>query len=126
MLMQYHYGNSLGKLSFVWKIPERIDETQNARVMLQASEEVQKYSTRELLRDFIDKYQHFVTPSKSILLHIYQALTEDSSTALTALHRAVDERVAKAILEIEAPEIILDLQKLNGSHTATHFDDFWA
>ena len=103
---------------------ERIDETQNALVMLQASEVVQKYSTPEMHRDFIDKYQHFVTPSKSILCHMYQALTEDSSNAPTALQRDVDERVAKAILEIESPEIILDLRKLNGSPTATHFDDF--
>ena len=72
-------------------VPERIDETQNARVMLQASEEVQKYSTQEMRRDFIDKYQPFVTPSKSILRHMYQALTEDSSSAPTALQRAMDE-----------------------------------
>lgn len=124
--MQYPYGNNLGTLSFVWKIPEQADETQNARVMLQASEDIQKYSTREMRRDFIDKYQHFFTPSESILRHMYQALSEDSSSAPTALQRAVDERVAKAILEIEAPEIILDLRKLNGSPTAMHFDDFWA
>ena len=64
---------------------------ENARVMLQASEDVQRYSTREMRRDFIDKYQHFVTPSKSILCHMYQALSEDPSSAPTALQRAMDE-----------------------------------
>ena len=125
MLMQYPYGNNLGTLSFAWKVPQQADETLNARVMLQASQDVQKYSTREMRRDFIDKYQLFVTPSKSILRHMYQDLTEDSSSAPTALQRAVDERVAKALLEIEAPEIIHDLRKLNGNPKATHFDDFW-
>ena len=126
MLMQYPYGNNLGTLSFIWKVPQQADETQNARVMLQASQDVQKYSTREMRREFINNYQRFVSPSKSILRHMYQALTDDASSAPTAQQRAVDERVAKALLEIEAPEIIFDLRKLNGNPKATHFDDFWA
>ena len=125
MTMKYPYGNRLGTLSFVWKVPEEVDETKNARVMLQMTEEIAKHSTREMRRDFIEKYQRFATASKSLLRSIYHDLTEDSSSAPTLAQKEVDERVAKAVLMLEDPEILLDLRKLNGNPKATHFDDFW-
>lgn len=53
MIMKYPYGNRLGTLSFVWKVPEEADETKNARVMLQVTQEIKKYSTREMRRDLL-------------------------------------------------------------------------
>ena len=37
----------------------------------------------------------------------------------------VDSRVVKAILEVNDPQIILDLRECNGKVNASHFDKFW-
>lgn len=39
--------------------------------------------------------------------------------------KIVNEQVAKAVLSLADPEIILDLRQLNGNPKSTHFDDFW-
>ena len=91
MKMIYPYGNRLGTLTFVWK-------------------QISKYSTREMRRDFIEKHQRFATTSKSILRSIYHDLTDDSSSAPTAAQKAVDERVAKAVLSVGDPDVLIDLR----------------
>ena len=37
----------------------------------------------------------------------------------------VDSRVTKAILEVNDPQLILDLRECNGKVNASHFDKFW-
>ena len=125
MVMKYPHGNCLGTLCFIWKITEQIDETRNASVVLQLSQEVHKFSTREMRREFTGKYHHVASISKSILRSIYRDLTDDSSASESMLQREVDERVAKAVLAVESPDIMLDLRKLNGKPKSTHFDVFW-
>ena len=61
------YGNRLGTLSFDWKVSEEAVETRNSRVILQVSKQIAEYSTREMRRDLIEKYQHFAKTSKSIV-----------------------------------------------------------
>ena len=126
MIMKYPHGNSLGTLCFIWRILEQVDETQNAGVILRLSREVHKFSTREMRRDFAEKYHHVANTSKSILRSIYRDLTDDSFTAESVLQQKVDERVAKAVLAVESPDIMLDLRKLNGRPKSAHFDEFWA
>ena len=46
VMMKYPHGNSLGTLCFIWKVPDQVDDTRNARLMLQLGQEVHKYSTR--------------------------------------------------------------------------------
>ena len=80
--MKYPYGNRLDTISFMWKVPEEGDETKNARMVLQVTKEIAKYSTWE---NFIEKYRCFATVSKGtcILQCIYHDFTEDSSSAPT-------------------------------------------
>ena len=101
-------------LCFIWRVPELIDDAQNARLMLHLSQEVHHYSTREMRKEFSEKYYATEGVSKSILRCIYKNLTDDSSSAPTLLQGDVDERVAKAVLAVENPDIILDLRSLNG------------
>ena len=70
MMMKYPYGIRLGTPTFIWRASEEADETRNSRVLLQVTKEIAKYSTREMRRNFIEKYQHFTT-SKSILQSIF-------------------------------------------------------
>ena len=37
----------------------------------------------------------------------------------------VDEQVAKAMIELDDPEVILDLRKCNGNPKSSLFDPFW-
>lgn len=126
MIMKYPHGNSLGTLCFVWKVPEQIDETQNAQVTLQLSREVHKFSTQEMRRDFTVKYHRVANVTKSILRSLYRDLTDDYAAASSSFQQEVDERVAKAVLAVESPDILFDLRKLNGKPKSTHFDEFWA
>ena len=56
----------------------------------------------------------------------HPSLQDDSSSAPTLLQGDVDERVAKAVLAVENPDIILDLRSLNGKPKSALFDSFWA
>ena len=125
MLMKYPYGNRLGTLSFVWKVLDEADEIRHAQVILQVTEQCAMYSTREMKRDFIDKYNSLVATPKSVLRCIFNDLTGDSSSAPTQAQKIIDEKVASAVLTIGDPDILLDLRKLNGNPKATLFDDFW-
>lgn len=124
-VMKYPHGNSLGTLYFLWKVPEKIDETQNARLVVQLSQEVHKYSTREMRKNFTEKYHYVAKTSKSILRSIYRELSDDSASAPTLQQQVVDTRVANAVLATGSPDIMLDLRKLNGNPKSTLFDDFW-
>ena len=99
-------------LCFIWRVPEQIDDAQNARLMLHLSQEVHHYSTREMRKEFTEKYCYATGVSKSILHCIYKDLTDDSSSAPTLLQGDVDKRVAKTVLAVENPDIILHLRSL--------------
>ena len=45
-----------------------------------------------------------------VLRNMYKMLLHDRSSASNSSEKGVDERVAKAILEMDDPEIILDLR----------------
>lgn len=59
-----------------------------------------------------------------VLRNMYNTLLHDSSSASNSFEKGVDERVAKAILEMDDPEIILDLRQSNGHLQSTKFDSF--
>ena len=49
----------------------------------------------------------------------------DSSAALSEVERAVDERVAEALLTLDDPRIVYDLHRMNGRPKSGKFDAFW-
>ena len=75
-------------------------------------------------KDFLSKYRQLVKAPIGILRHMFKELVHDSSAATSIFEQAVDERVAKALLELEDPEVIIDLRKNNGK-VASSFEDFW-
>ena len=46
------------------------------------------------------------------------------SSASNSFEKGVDERVAKAILEMDDPDIILDLRQTNGHVESSRFDSY--
>ena len=77
-------------------------------------------------RDFLGKYSQEAKISKMLLQNIYHTLLHDSSAAEYSFeaHCQVDERVAKAVIEIDDSEIILDLRWANGNRQWSVFDEF--
>ena len=75
-------------------------------------------------KDFVSKYRRFVKVPIGVLRHVYKYLIHDCSAASTVHEVAMEERIAQAIMELEDPEIILDLRKNNGK-VGSSYEDFW-
>ena len=63
--------------------------------------------------------------SKNILRNIFRSLVHDESAPSSHIEGEVDDRLAKYLLDMDDPDIVLDLRKLNGKHSSSKFDDFW-
>ncbi len=124
MLYKYAYGNNIGTLVYVWRIPEGecVDDTIIAQVFARLCSKQSFYSTRAMRREFLDKYSHLAKISKMVLRNIYRTLLQDSSSAQYSSEAAVDERVAKAVLQLDDPQMVMDLRRMNGKPI---FDAFW-
>ena len=124
MIYRFPYGNNLGVVSFIWKIPHECDQTQIARLISKLNEKQYFFATRDMRRDFIDRYNQHVKIPQSVLRNIYRTLTDDASAAVSGSQREIDERVEEA-LSMDDPDILLDLRKLNGNAKSSKFDAFW-
>ena len=132
MLYRSVHGNNLGTLTFVWKTTEGGGEaTRNAKLVTELNQKQKLYSTREMQRDFIQRYYRLNKErpqSKAVLRNTYKFLTGDSSSSRSAAEKEVDEQVTKLAeeaFEMDEPEVLLDLRKLNGKPYSTVFDKFW-
>ena len=73
-------------------------------------------------REFLDKYNHLAKISKMVLRNIYRTLLQDGFAAQYSSEAAVDERVAKAVLQLDDPQIVMDLRRMNGKPNSTIFN----
>lgn len=123
---RYAYGNSLGTMTYIWKIPEGpLDQTMVSRVFTSLTDQQQKYSTRAMRRDFLMKYNRLAKIPKFVLRNIYRTLLNDGTSAACSAEAQVDERVAQAVIDLDDPEIVLDLRQMNGKVQSSLFDVFW-
>ena len=125
MIYRYPYGNHLGVISFLWKIPDEVDETKTARLVTHLTEQHKVFASRKMRREFLDKYHTLVKTSKSVLRNIYKSLMADCSAAASAAEKSIDDRVAEALLNLDDPSFIYDLRQLNGNPGSSKFDVFW-
>ena len=65
-------------------------------------------------RDLLDRYHRLTSSNKSVLRNIYGNLTWDYSVLSFKAEKAIDDRIAQAVCELDEPEVIYDLRKLNG------------
>ena len=56
---------------------------------------------------------------------MFRTLVQDDSAPSSAAEVAIDERLAKHLLDLDDPDIILDMRKLNGKPGSSEFDAFW-
>lgn len=111
-------------MSFLWKIPADGGE---ARIVTDLNARQHLFSTRQMHRDFIERYTRMLkTSQKAVLRNLYRSLTDDVSASRTATERVVDQRVAaiaEEILELDEPEILLDMRRMK-KPGSTMFDKF--
>ena len=124
-MYHYSYGNSLGTITYIWKIPDGpVDQAAVASVFSELTNKQVKYSTRAMRRDYLQKYSRCAKVPKYFLRNIYRTLLNDGSAAVSSEQTAIDERVAQAVLELDDPDIIIDLRKFNGKVNNLQFDPF--
>lgn len=115
------HGNHLGTLIYTWKLPENepVDSTTVSKIFCKLSDNQLFYSTRAMRQDFLDQYSRITKSPKS------RNLLDDGSSASCSAESEVDDRVARAIVDIDDPSIVVDLRRLNGKPTTSKFDAFW-
>ena len=89
------------------------------------SEQQRKFSTRAMRSEFLQKYKRLAKTPKFILRNICCTLVNDGSLASSSAKAEVDQRVAKAIVDLNDPEIVFDLRSMNEKVKSSHFDAFW-
>ena len=126
-MYRYSHGNSLGSMTFLWHLPSDSseDSTSTAKAITCLNSKQKLYHTRQMSRDFLIQYSEFVKAPTCVLRHMFKELVRDSSAAVPTIEQKVDERVAEAIIELQDPEIIMDLRKNNGK-VQSSFEDFWS
>ena len=53
MIYRYPYGNHLSVISFLWKIPDEVDETKTARLVTHLTEQHKVFASQEMRREFL-------------------------------------------------------------------------
>jgi len=126
-MYRYSHGNNVGTMTFLWCLPSDSpeDSTSTAQAISILNTKQKQYYTRQMRRDFLSRYSHFVKAPTSILRHMFKELVHDSSAATSAIEQSVDDRVAKAVVELQDPDIITDLRRNNGK-VQSSFEDFWS
>lgn len=124
MLYKYVYGNHLGTLVYAWRIPtdQPVDNTITSQIFMQLCNKQLHFSTRAMRQDFLSCYRRIARAPPMVLRNMYRTLLHDSTCSAQP---EVDERVAKAVLELDDPEVLLDLRKSNGNPKTSLFDSFW-
>ena len=56
---------------------------------------------------------------------MFRTLVQDESVPSSAREAAIDEQVAMCVLDMDDPDIILDMRKRNGKPGSSEFDMFW-
>ena len=126
MLYRYVHGSHIGTLSFAWKIPEGTNDlNKTSQIISKLTSSQSKYASRAMQTDFLDKYSRLSKAPKSVLRNIYKSLVGDASSSNCVAEKEIDERVSKALLDLDDTEIIMDLREMNGNPKSTKFDAFW-
>ena len=116
-------------MNFAWKIPDEIDHTLNHQAIAHLNKSQKLYYTRQMRRDFLDTYTRLASrisrKSKAVLHNMFCSLVHDESSPSSAAEAAIDERVAMCMIDMDDPDIILDMRKLNGKPGSSGFDVFW-
>ena len=104
------------------------EATANARLVTDLNAKQKLFSTRQMHRDYIERYSRMLkTSQKGVLRNLYCSFTDYCSSSRTSAEKAVDQRIASIaedIFELDEPEILVDLRHMKRPKS-TIFDKFW-
>lgn len=124
----YRYGNYLGNLNIIWKIPKVVRD-RNTQKEIQTvnnvKEDIMKFATRQMRKDFIDRYKKCPGMQPVILRNMFNFLTEFEHQSSTDREAEIDERLMRFLLESEDTNLIFDLRKNNGRPVMEKYVPFW-
>lgn len=126
-MLTYSPGGSLGKVVYVWRIPEDLSVPDIVKKALAIYERLKpslpEFHTRQMRKDFINKYCHL--SASNIPKHVLRAIYSDLSMDSTAMQNpTLDIRVQQSILS-EDPDLCLDMRKMNPGRPEDTFNVFF-
>ena len=126
VMLTYTRGNSIGNSHFVWKVPEQsldaFSESQHTIEIIK--DKIPIFHTRAMRQSLTMKYGRVAPNLKAAILRsLYREVTGDSSAATNEHVAEIDERV-RLLLEMEDPDVVLDLRSLQTGHKS-QYDVFW-
>ena len=120
--VMYTYTGSRNHISFIWRIPASLTETEllqkNASIQQELKTKLPKYHSRAMRREFIHTFGTVTHAKPAFLTEAYRRLTGDASASDTTEQAEVDSRVAQ-LLETEDPDLVCDLRVLNEGRPET-------
>jgi hypothetical protein len=110
-----------------WKIEGHNPQSASLEIGIvkKIRENVPKYATRQMHKDFIMRYHKHSGGSKSILRNIYHFLADCEYTPENSKTSQIDLPMSKILLELDDTELIFDLLKNNGRACDPKLEPFW-
>ena len=103
----YAYGNNLGTLAYIWKIPYGpVEQTAISRVFANLSKQQITHSINAMRHEFLQRYNWLIKTPTSVLSNIYCTLLNDGSGPSCSVEVEVDDCVAKVVVNLNDPEIV--------------------
>ena len=121
-MLTYRHGNNIGNTNCIWKVPEQDPDSfsQSQQTIEIVKKQIPTFHTRTMRRSLMQKYGRVAPNIKpAVLRSLYRDLTDDSSAATNQHTAEVDERV-RLILDMEDPDVVLDLRALNTGHKSQY------
>lgn len=94
-MFTYRYGNYLGNINCVWKIPseeKKRDPAAVARNVNLIKDDVLKFATRRMRKDFFDRYSRKCKIQPVILRNIFNFLTDFEPPTTNQNETVIDMR----------------------------------
>ena len=124
----YRYGNYLGNVNIIWKIPKDLQQRstdEEVRIVSDVKRGLMKFSTRRMRKDFIDRYSKSCKVQPALLRSMFNFLNPFEFRSETQEQEETDLRVCRFLLEGQDSDLIYDLRKNNGHPADPKFDAFW-
>ncbi|XP_078701692.1 uncharacterized protein LOC144927829 [Branchiostoma floridae x Branchiostoma belcheri] len=124
-LYTYKLGNNLGCLHFAWKVPsqEMRDLNNTRKMMHQAEKDMPTYHTREMRKQFRDRFSLVTNAKPVILKEMYQFLTNDDATEECISSKEIRQRL-KIMLDAQDVDLIVDMRSRNEGRNEM-YAEFW-
>ena len=125
--MKKSYGGRIGNINIIWKI-DRSNENHDqemGKTLLLVNNGLPEYHTRQMRKDFIQKFSNISRVPTEVLRQMYQDITGDDSKATNKSEENRRQRLVEILASHEDEGLVQDMRSINGKVGSTVFDEFW-